>query len=175
MFATQPLSQRNELWKDFKLGNGDCTIGSDGCLLTCFTMLCQSLDVEAMNNYRIAKGGFAGAYASTFDLLRATDKLVYTPTPQTRYVRTPYPDTEKLHSHLEEGNPAILEVNWYHRFRPAIWRIAYGMHFVLLMPNGQVFDPWPTPNEYKSVCDLFEYGKSPEEAITRAIYYEVTK
>lgn len=177
MFTTKPLSQRDDLWKNFKLGNGACTIGSDGCLLTCFTMLCQSADVRSMDMWRMAHNGYYGAMASTFDLLDATRlvKYIKPPTPEGRYVRTAFPDTEKLQAHLDAGNPAIIEVNWYRRFRPWVWRVAYSMHFVLLLPDMTVYDPWPMPNEGKTVCGLDEYGDSPEEAVVRAIYYEVIK
>ena len=177
MFTTKPLSQRDDLWKDLKLGNGACTIGSDGCLLTCFTMLCQSADVRTMDMWRMAHNGYSGAMASTFSLLDATKRVKYIPntTDQSRYIRTAFPDTAKLQAHLDAGNPAIIEVNWYRRFRPVIWRWAYAMHFVLLMPNGQVYDPWPLPSEGQTVCNLLEYGKDIAEAVVRAIYYEVIK
>ncbi len=175
MFTTTPLSQRDILWKDFLLGNGTCTIGTDGCLLTCFTMLCQKMDVEQMNCLRINKGGYYGAMASTFDLLGGTTALKYIPhsSDGMRYTRIAFPETAKLKTHLDAGNPAIIEVNWYRRFRPLIWRWSYAMHYIVLMPNGQVYDPWPTPGETKSVCDLLEYGKDVGEAVVRAIYYEV--
>ena len=150
-----------------------CTIGSDGCLLACFTMLARSGDVAAMNTWRKNRGGYAGALATTFGLLDFVTDIRLAGVSE-RYQKTAYPDVAKYHAHLAAGNPAILEVNWYRRFRPLIGWALYSMHFVLALPNGEIYDPWPEPigDPYDSVCKLSDYGRDDAEAIVRAVYYE---
>jgi len=55
-----PLSQKDPRWKDIKLGNSNLTIGSDGCLDTCFAMA-FGVTPDEFNARMKAVGGFTGA------------------------------------------------------------------------------------------------------------------
>ena len=55
-----PLWQKDPRWKDIKLGNSNLTIGSDGCLVTCFAMVLGVTPAE-FNARMKAVGGFTGA------------------------------------------------------------------------------------------------------------------
>ena len=55
-----PLCQKDPRWKDIKLGNSNLTIGSDGCLVTCFAMVLGVTPAE-FNARMKAVGGFTGA------------------------------------------------------------------------------------------------------------------
>ena len=55
-----PLWQKDPRWRNVKLGNSDLTLGSDGCLVTCFAMVIGVLPDE-FNARMKAVGGFTGA------------------------------------------------------------------------------------------------------------------
>ncbi len=165
------LSQRDPRWASQRLGFGGCTIGSDGCLTTCKTMLAGLTDVGMANQYLKAHGGYYGAKASTFDLLGLNPVIQFVDVSD-RFPRKPFPGTADLQAHLAEGYPAIIEVNWYRRFRPLLWRIFYGMHFVLLLPGGVIYDPWPIPGDPAQTCELTAYGTDMAEAVVLVAYYE---
>jgi len=54
------FSQQDPKWKNKQLGNGDCTIGSDGCFLTCFSMLLE-VEPPTLNDKMVVHGGFLGS------------------------------------------------------------------------------------------------------------------
>ena len=54
------LSQRDEHWKDKKLGNSNLTIGNYGCVVTALAMMFDSTP-DRVNDYLKKHGGFKGA------------------------------------------------------------------------------------------------------------------
>jgi len=72
-----PLCQKDPRWKDIKLGYSYLTIGSDGCLATCFAMNFRITPAE-FNTRMQTVGGFTGA------------KVYW------RMVKVAYPDSEYL-------------------------------------------------------------------------------
>ena len=195
-----PLSQRDPRWKDQLLGNTNdpsVTIGDFGCLLTCFTVLINSaLDKPLMpgevNDRRKANGGYLppgpyGGYAARFNVDDETGGAVKIGWFSERYEQDAPPDViPRLQSHLKDGQPAILEVDFFPsdsvdpKYPPQPGR---QMHFVLALPANwpgrviqagapdagiMVIDPWD--GQIKSLTPRF--GQTLARAVVRAVLYE---
>lgn len=187
----QPLSQRDPRWKDQLLGNTTVptvTIGDYGCLLTCFTMLINSalvnpLTPDQVNNLRKGNGGYLpvgayGGYAARFNVDDETAGAVKIGWFSERYEQVAPDDVvARLVRHLQDGQPAILEVDFFPSdstdpaFPPQPGR---QMHFVLAIPDGAspssitVIDPWD--GQTRSITPRF--GKMLPLAVVRAVLYE---
>ena len=106
-----PLGQRDEQWRGDKLGNSTKrSIGTDGCLLVCHTMMLNyygyNFDPSTLNTHYKQNGAFVGALIlfhkpeEIFNDIKA-DEMYNCPT-------TPC-DTGKIDKYLDEGKPVILE------------------------------------------------------------------
>jgi len=128
-------SQVDPKWKDLKIGNTKMTIGSEGCYLTCISMIAgQTPDV--VNNILTRHGGYniQGLILNdrAAQLLKMTYKLHTTP-----YVVSP------------SSFPIICETNHY-------WKLSYPQHFYILVDKSTRIDPLdkqpkPEPNTYNQV------------------------
>jgi len=80
--AVVPLAQLDPRWSSKPLGkNTGCTIGSDGCALTCLTMLATMLDPsitpDALHSVILPIGGMNGAYLAWGVIAQLYPRLVY--------------------------------------------------------------------------------------------------
>lgn len=123
-YAAPVLSQRDSAWKAVKIGNQTVeTLGSVGCLTTCKAMLLAIPDVAAMNKLLVDAGHYGrgqyGAYATTFDVARFRPNIrLKKVSPKYERVLAPPDLVAEYARHVASGQPAIVEVNFYKRFRP---------------------------------------------------------
>lgn len=123
-FKAPTLSQRDNRWRYVKIGNQTKeTLGGVGCLTTAKTMLCGGDDVAQMNKILIQLGHYGtgryGAYAVTFDVQKINPHIrLIRASPRYERVLAPASLVEEYAKHVAQGNPAIVEVNFYKRFRP---------------------------------------------------------
>ena len=143
-----PIGQRDVKWKSKKLGNSTTrTIGSDGCLLICHTMMLnyygQNLTPDTLNEIYKQNGVFTGALiyfhkpAEVFKDITA-DEAYNCPT-------TPC-DIAKIDKYLNEKKPVIAWVD-------NIGNDSSPDHFVLIIGKDEnnkylVNDPWTGETVY---------------------------
>lgn len=143
-----PLGQRDARWKDIKLGNSTTrTIGTDGCLLVCHTMMLNyyghSFNPATLNTVYKEGGAFSGALlifhkpAEIISDLTA-DEMYNCPT-------TPC-DTSKIDKYLNEKKPVIAWVD-------NVGNDNAPDHFVLIIGKDEnnkylVNDPWTGETVY---------------------------
>lgn len=138
-----PLSQRDTRWRYKKLGFSDKTIGTDGCTLTCLTMLLNYVEgksyrvdevndrLKTLGNYHWQNnrnGAFLGALLVWANVVR-----VY---PSLQYVKRAwnYNNVEVAWWVYVMGMPVMVEVN--------AASIGAPRHWVLYIGNRQACDPW---------------------------------
>lgn len=110
-----PLSQLAAAWRDEQLGTcSDATIGSDGCLVTCYAMLARVTPL-AVNTRMIERGLFyAGCLARTFDAQRIgfpTAPPLAGVTQTYQSVAFPAREISRVWAHVAAGNAAIACVD----------------------------------------------------------------
>src|SRR5512140_2309244 len=118
MFTVQPLSQRDDRWSKVILGipdptsNPPSTIGAEGCLLTCLTMVANGFGIDitpdGMNQKMKDNDGFI------LDNLKwIVMTYIY---PQIRFrkqIVCPHGSPKnELQAALSTGMPVIVEVNY---------------------------------------------------------------
>jgi len=117
MFNTQPLSQRDPRWKDIRLGfsSEGRTIGTDGCTLTCLTMIANGYgfsETPATLNEKMkalgAGGGFIDALIVFAGLERACPGMDFVNIVNCRDVPAPLGDIDAA---LAAGRPVLVEVD----------------------------------------------------------------
>ena len=124
-----PLSQRDERWKDIKLGTStNTTIGSHGCTITCLTMLANhfgySFTPQEVNDRLKSVNGFAQTNLIIWSKIQeAIPGLVF------EWRGYEY-DNEKVTDNI----PCMIEVDGS--------RIGGTKHWVLYSGNQQMADPW---------------------------------
>jgi hypothetical protein len=153
-------SQQDPRWKNKKLGDGDCTIGSDGCFLTCFAMLLET-PPDVVNDRVKTFGGFDGsliiarivpnAYKQIYD-----DGQVFCP-------KTDAP-IKMIDDALSNSKAVIVQTDT--KLDPGIQS-----HFVIL--TGKVgndynmVDPWPlVDNPPATLLGRYGHGRDAKTVIT---------
>jgi len=159
-------SQRDNKWKDKKLGFSDLTLGGYGCLVTCLAMIARHFGKDTnpgkMNNDLKEKGRFQGGYYKWKGV-----EQVYPDIIEHDIVFTPQPLTDsqlkEIDNHLEEGRLVMFEVD----YNPNTACVEG--HFVLALSKSdktyRIADPW-TGRE----CSLKKYGEA-KYTIQRYILY----
>ncbi len=174
-FNTQPLSQRDPLWRDMPLGfaTDGRTIGSEGCTLTCVTMMANGFGFQetpaTLNEKLKALGpnqGFFGALIAWFGVARVlpglrVDKLV-------ECRNKPAPMAE-IDAALDSGLPVIVELD----MSPSP---GFQNHWVLLYGREGndylMHDPWPYPTESRALLrQRYGFAGAPAQIITYAVFY----
>lgn len=106
-----PLNQLSAAWRNVRLGTcSDATIGSDGCLVTCYAML-ASTTPTAINTRMIERNLFySGCLARTFNV----QSIGYPTAPPLAGVTKAYqtvafpPDQlDRVFNHVRAGLPAV--------------------------------------------------------------------
>ena len=103
-----PLCQKDPRWKDIKLGNSNLTIGSDGCLVTCFAMVLGVTPAE-FNARMKAVGGFTGARIYWQMVKKAYPNSEYLKYLECYYTPAPLHEIDAL---LEQGVAIMAHVDY---------------------------------------------------------------
>lgn len=119
-------SQNDSLWKKKPLGNSALTIGSDGCVITCFAMM-TNLRPDQVNNLLKAHGAFDQSRV-IWDKSASALGLLFDP----NVSKSVYATTLAVTNHYaNQGFPT---------------------HYFILMPDGSIMDPLDgvrkNPNPY---------------------------
>lgn len=148
MITIKPLSQRDGRWKAEKLGFSTLTIGSHGCLVTCFAMALGVTPPE-FNRRMKAVNGFTGANVYWKMVEVAYPNAVYEKAIDCYYVPAPL---DLINSLLSRGVPVMAQVD-FDRSTPQL-----DQHWVLIIGrNGGDYwinDPWTG----QTVSFLAAYG-----------------
>ena len=169
------LSQRDPRWAGIQLFEDHrCTIGSDGCLITCMAMMLGRRDVGEWHDVlRAARWFVTNTAYVRLDLSQWGATLVGL---SDLYDTSHFPDawTARLLAHLRAGKPAILGVD----FSPWPQDAQYGEHYVLATgiegDTIQIADPWPVPDASEVANTLVpRYGATNTIALCRALLYEL--
>ncbi|MCL5998841.1 MAG: SH3 domain-containing protein [Chloroflexi bacterium] len=175
MFTTQALSQRDPQWKGVVLGFGDAstTIGSDGCTLTCLTMVANGFGFQetpaSLNDRLKALGpghGFLGPLMVWSGLPAALPGMRLN-----RFVLCrdqPAPMVE-IDMAIEQGRPVVVELDQ----SPAA---GLQNHWVLVLARQGddylILDPWPVPAEAgASLLQRYGHAGTAAQIITAAVFY----
>src|SRR5512133_1723379 len=133
MVSIQPLSQQDPRWSSITLGFGesDTTIGSDGCTLTCLTMVANGFGFsetpESLNEKlkNLGRGkGFLGALMVWNGLPQAVPGIVLANLAVCRSVPAPL---DTINATLDAGKPVVVEVD--RTLAPGVqnhWVVIYG-------------------------------------------------
>lgn len=185
-----PLDQLAPTWKNTRLGTcSDATIGSDGCLVTCYAML-ASTTPTAINTRMIERGLFyGGCLAKTF----AVQSMGYPAAPPLSGVTATYQtvafparEIDRVWAHVAAGNPAIACVDadpTTDRFDQH-WILLVGAFgapaarrdFIVNDPNGGIQTSFLSRygNIARALVRVALYG-SATRALTQADAYQVTR
>ena len=175
-FTPNYLSQRDPQWADEQLGFDDTvTIGTDGCTLTCLTMLVNGYGLlespTSLNRKLKAMGsgiGFLGSMIVWPGLTQAFPKINFRRVVVCRYQPAPL---EEMHASLDAGQALLVEIGQspsaglqYH------WVVLYarqGQDYLML-------DPWPQPpdNVPTTLMTRYCFGRSPSEFISAVAWYD---
>ena len=177
MFNTQPLSQRDPRWKDIRLGfsSEGRTIGTDGCTLTCLTMVANGFgfnETPATLNDKLKAlgpgGGFIDALIVFAGLKRACPGMEVLGLVNCRDVPAPLGDIDAA---LAAGKPVVVEVDQ----APGP---TTNFHWVVLIgKQGNDYlmrDPFPVPAESGAALVNARYGlgRPVEQTISFVVYYD---
>lgn len=177
-FIPNYLSQQDPRWKDEKLGfDNTITIGSDGCALTCLTMLVNGYGFNetpsTMNQKLKAMGsgaGFLGGLIVWSGLTRAFPKIIYRDILLCRDQPAPL---ASINASLDAGQPLVVEID--RSPAPNLqnhWVVLYGRQG----NDYLILDPWPNPPDNKETLLVGRFGQGREAAqiITAIVWYQAT-
>ncbi len=169
MSISLPLfSQRDNRWKDKKLGTSSSTLGGYGCLVTCLAMVSKyygkDTDPDRLNSALVNVGGFKDKNLYIWESLTK----VYGDIHEVKRVETPKPVSSdqftSWENELKGGRPIILHVD----FTPSTPYDRSDMHFVVLIgkegDKWVVADPW-----YGDISSLDRYGE-PRVTVQKFIF-----
>ena len=175
MFQTTPLSQRDPGWRAVPLGFGDSqTIGSDGCTLTCLTMVANGLgfsETPATLNDKLkglgANVGFIGPLMVWAGLTRACPGITLNAFARCRDTAAPM---DSIDAALDAGRPVVVELD----MSPSA---GLQNHWVVLLGRQDgdylIFDPWPVPAEPAiPLTSRYGFSGAPSQIITAAVFYD---
>jgi hypothetical protein len=175
-FTPKNISQRDPRWKDEKLGFDDTfTIGSDGCTLTCLSMLVNGIGFDetpsSMNRKLKELGsgiGFLGPLIVWPGMTRAFPGVIFQRVIVCRDQPAPL---DEINASLDAGQPLLIEIEpspspglLYH------WMVLYarqGDDYLML-------DPWPQPPDKvpMALLERYGYGRDPREFISAVAWFE---
>lgn len=175
-FTPNYISQRDPCWASEKLGfDNTVTIGTDGCTLTCLTMLVNgygfSETPSTLNKKLKDMGsgvGFLGSLIVWPGLTQAFPKIVFDHIIICRDQPAPISD---INASIDSGEPLVIEIDEL----PAAglqnhWVVIYarqGSDYLIL-------DPWPQPADHAPVTlsSRYGFGRPLSEFITAVAWYD---
>ncbi len=176
---TPPLSQRDPLWANARLGHAGSpkTIGEWGCMLTCFTMVAntfgRTITPAQLNHAMVSNGGFLNGYLTKWNALSDVYKdIVY----QGKFAGTTTSDLlSRIDSSLAAGQPVAIQVD----FTSNTPYTDNDQHWVLIVAKDgddyRINDPWLLPGQEASLQARYgRAGRPLRDAIMSAIFYKST-
>ena len=176
-FTPNYFSQRDPRWKDEQLGfDNTITIGTDGCALTCLTMLVNGYGFnetpETLNQKLKAMGpgaGFMGGLIVWGSLTRAFPGILYQ---NIILWNNPPAALDSIDASLNSGQPVVVEID--RSPAPGVqnhWVILYGKQG----NDYLMLDPWPYPPDNQPVTLVSRYGsgRQPRDFTLAAVWYLV--
>ena len=174
-FSPKLLSQQDPQWKQQQLGfDNSITIGTDGCALTCLTMLVNGYgfsETPATINKKLADMGsgvgFLGGLIVWGALTQAFPKIAYQRIILCQDQPAPVADID---ASLAAGQPVIVQLD--RSPSPGLQS-----HWVVLVSKQAedylMLDPWPFPVDAGPVSLLGRYGfnRKPADFITAVVWY----
>ncbi|MEJ2747762.1 MAG: NBR1-Ig-like domain-containing protein, partial [Anaerolineae bacterium] len=173
---TPPLSQRDPLWVNARLGHAGSpkTIGEWGCLLTCFTMVAntygRNITPLQLNHAMVSNGGFLNGYLTKWNALSSVYKdIVY----EGKFAgNTTANLLSRIDSSLAAGRPVTIQVD----FTSDTPYTDNDQHWVLIVAKDgddyRINDPWLLPAQEASLKARYgRAGKPLRDAIMAAIFY----
>lgn len=171
------LLQTDPRWAAKRLGftTGAETLGSHGCLITCFTMMLGRSDVGAMNDGLKARNMFVAGSGNVYLDIAAFGARLVAASEQVAFKSMPDGWMARLYAHLRAGKPAILGVDYI----PWPNDAQYSEHYVLawgLDDNDRILIADPLPDLAKGSNGYLcrRYGPDPAFAACRILLYELT-
>jgi len=171
--TASPLNQLAAAWRDEQLGTcSDATIGSDGCLITDFSLLAGVTPVT-MNDAMKARGGFyRGCLAATFDVQRLGFPAAPALLGVTKaYQSVAFPETEiaRVWSHVRAGGVGIACID----FDPETPK--YNEHWLMLVAafgSPAARRDFVITDPYGGIQTTFSqrYGALPRALVRVALY-----
>ena len=134
-----PLKQGDPSWGNDKMGSTQITLSSEGCLVTCATMLLKFLLKKEitpgdLNTWLKNNSGYQNGNLFVWGSLSSYDSRI------NFGYRYNYPALDKIDQQLLKGIPVIVEVD-HNRLTPAV-----DQHWVLVVGKVNGFyiinDPW---------------------------------
>jgi hypothetical protein len=122
-----PLSQRDERWKDIKLGFGNTTIGGYGCVITCISMIAGLTPDDVNERLKNANGYDTKSVNKNLIIWEKINEVI----PNLKFIKRvrAYNNED-----VRENLPCLVEVDGS--------RIGAETHWVLYLGNQQMADPW---------------------------------
>jgi hypothetical protein len=174
MFITQPLSQRDPRWRHVRLGFSGLTIGSDGCTLTCLTMIANGLgysETPATLNDKLRALGLGKGYRGPRMVWAGLPRAL----PQIKlagYIGRDADsiDMQRVDAALAANKPVLCEVD----LSPAP---GFQNHWILLVAKEGddyvIHDPWTVPAlVHESLRKRYGYAGGPARIIKRILFYD---
>ena len=123
-------SQRNNFWKDIKLGTSNVTIGSHGCVITCLSMVADTPPNE-MNELLKENNAYANG-----------NLVIWSKIPGFNFIeRVKFYNNQGVKDVIDKYGFCLVEVDY--DGKP---RTTKDKHWVLFIGNKRMIDPW-TGNE----------------------------
>ena len=175
-FTPNYLSQRNPQWANEHLGfDTTVTIGTDGCALTCLTMLVNGFgfnETPSSMNRKLkdlgSGSGFLGSLIVWPGLTRAFPKILFRHIIVCRDAPAPI---NEINATLDQGQPVLLEID--RSPAPGLqnhWVVVYGRQGI----DYLMLDPYALPPDSKptTLSNRYGFGRDPAEFITAAAWYD---
>lgn len=138
----QILGQRDNRWKDEKLGFGNTTIGDYGCTITALAMLAGLLPNEVNDRLKNVKG-YAGDNKNLIIWSKIKEAIPWLEFEWRGYSY----DNNKVSSAIEKNGGCLVEVDFDGTPN------TNDKHWILLIGNQKIYDPWTgreaSTNKYK--------------------------
>ena len=175
-FNPNILSQCDPRWKGEKLGfNESASIGTDGCTLTCLTMLVNGYGFnetpDTLNRKLVELGpgnGFTDGLIVWEGLAKVFPKIVYRNNIVCRDRPAPL---DSINKSLDSGQPLIVEVD--RSPSPSL-----ESHWIILIARQDddylILDPWPFPTDSGpvSLAGRYGFGNPLDQVITAVVWYQ---
>ena len=175
-FNPNTLSQRDPRWKGEKLGfDESVSIGTDGCTLTCLTMLVNGYGFnetpDTLNRKLLNLGsgnGFRDGLIVWEGLAKAFPKIVYR-----NYIvcRAKPAPLESINKSLDSGQPLVVEVDR----SPSPGLESHWVVLIARQGNDYlILDPWPFPTDSGpvSLAGRYGFGNPLDQVITAVVWYQ---